>query len=792
MPISVSQQLNTLSLPLEGGAASSCNFCADRLCAAVNGLAGVVTAQIQSATSTLRVEYDPSHISPQVVTDEARRTQTQLADLYTHRTYQVSGMDCAHCAESLEQMARTLPGVAGATVHFTAARLQVEFDARQGRGLAEIEQRAANMGFPLTESGERNSQSEAPNTTPWLLSPAGGATLSLGFLVAGLLSEYAFHAPELAQRTLFGASMVLGGYRFARAGLVALSSRTLNTNLLMAIAAVGAVVIGHWGEAAMTVALYAIGLALEGAAMDRTRRSLRALMDAYPNEAVRQMPDGTCQTVPVSELAVGDLVRVVPGERIPADGSIMAGASAVNEAAITGESIPADRTTGDHVFAGSINGPGALIIRVDVPPSESALSRMLALVEEAQGRKAPLQTVVERFGRVYTPTVLVVAIALAVLGPLLQPGVNWIYRALTLLVVSCPCALIIATPVAYVSALARAARGGALVKGGVYLEAMATAKQVFIDKTGTLTLGALRVTRILTEADGPESEGEVLRQVAALEQYSEHPIARAIVAEAEARGVVVPPAEGVTAVPGRGIQGRVAGEMIHVGNRAFLNTEKIPLPDVWADRDGELAASGNTTLLVAVGGTVRAILAVADTIRPEAAAVVAALQHSGRSVVMLTGDNAAVGKAVGSAVGITDVRAGLLPEDKLNAVRTATEQGETVFVGDGLNDAPALAAATVGIGMGTGTAAALEAADIGLLQSDLGRLHELVQLSEATRDIVRVNIAISIGAVVLLLLATLMGNLSLPLGVIGHEGSALLVIANGVRLLTPRLLPLKQ
>jgi Cd2+/Zn2+-exporting ATPase len=789
-------RLDSLSLPLRRRGADSCGLCADRLRDAVAQFDGVECAQVNASIGTLTVAFDPAAVSGEALIEGARRLEDDIAAQFLHQTYTVDGMDCAHCADGLEQMARAVSGVVSASVQFSAGRMRIEYDSVNPNAIEQIVRRARGMGFTLTE-GDVSPTAADDASSPvrwrsWAASPAVRAGVSVAFLAFGLLLEHLIRAPEAVTRVLYGASILAGGSRFALAGLAALRQRVLGTNLLMALAAIGALAIGHWEEAAMVISLYSVGVALEGAATDRTRRSLLALIDARPAEALVQRSNLRQETVPSDQLVVGDLLVVKPGAKIAADGVIVSGASAVSEAAITGESLPKDRGRGDTIYAGSINGTGSLLVRVTAPAADSTLARLLHLVEEAQAQKAPTQAFVERFGRVYTPAVLLIAVLVALVGPLIVPGANWVYRALTLLVVACPCALIIATPVAYVSAIARAARGGVLVKGGVYLEGLAAARHVFLDKTGTLTTGTLRVCDIFATEEGPDAEWELLNLAAAMEQHSEHPIARAVVASAEKRNAVFVEATDAVAVPGRGIIASVAGEEALVGNAALLAERGVPIPSALAEAEARFAAEGKTTLLVALGGSAWGMLAVADTVRPEAGGAVAALQQAGRMVTMLTGDNAAVARMVGESVGVTDYRAALLPEEKLAGVQEAIRTGQSaVFVGDGINDAPALAAATVGVAMGSGgTAAALEAADLALMGDDLMRLPWAVRLAEATRGIVRFNIFLSVAAVILLLTATLAGHLSLPLGVLGHEGSALIVILNGVRLLSPRATPL--
>jgi Cd2+/Zn2+-exporting ATPase len=479
----------TLSLPLRGSVAAACAACADRLTAAVRLLPGVASAALDERAGRLSVEIDPAHVSPDAVGEQVKRIAGELADEWEHRIYRVGGMDCASCAASIETALNRLPGVS-ATVNFPAARLRVEH-ARGGSVSAEIEGRVRTLGFtvePDARGGaavrdlptatapagetccgghdhEHGHEHAAPTAKPRVSPDVLRVTASGLLLAAGLVLEHGL-GWERASAFVFAASMLAGGYRFALAGLRALRLRTVGTNLLMAVAAVGAGFIGQWAEAAAVVFLYALGETLEGAAMERTRRSLRTLIEAAPADATVVEDGGATRTVAAADLAPGDTILVRPGSRVAADGVIVSGASEVAEAAITGESLPRAKGTGDSVYAGSVNGAGALTVRVTATAEDSTLARILHLVEEAQGRKAPAQAFVERVGRVYTPAVIVAAVLLAVVGPLVAPGPNYVYRALTLLVVACPCALVIATPVAYVTAIARAARSGVLVKGG--------------------------------------------------------------------------------------------------------------------------------------------------------------------------------------------------------------------------------------------------------------------------------------------------------------------------------------
>lgn len=792
----------SVTITLRGSIADACVSCADRLVSAVESIPGVTQVTLSSGTATLRVAFDAAQISAEEVKARTDGEASRLAAEFGHQTYQIQGMDCANCALSVEKTVSSVPGVLRASVNFAAARMHVEHQRPGGSDAAAvtalIEKRVRDLGFGLSRSDDG---ADADSSGADQHSHDHGATrkrdlvrvgVSGGLLAVGVLMEHLpglrGTVPTFVTTALYAVSLALGGWKFAVSGVRGLRQRIVGTNLLMAVAAIGAACLGEWSEAAAVVFLYAVGEALEGVAMDRTRRSLAALVEAAPSEALVQHP-GTLkqETVSVSRLALGDVLVVKPGTKLAADGMIVSGESALTEAAITGESLPHDKKRGDTVFAGSVNGNGSLLVRVTALPQDSTLARILHLVEDAQSKKAPAQALVERFGRVYTPIVLVSALLIALAGPFIAPQINWVYRALTLLVVACPCALVIATPVAYVSGIARAARSGVLVKGGAYLEALASCRSIALDKTGTLTTGEPMVSDIFP-ASGVSTD-ELLTVAAAAEMSSSHPIAATIVREAAKLGLQVLPTTDAQAVPGRGVTATIDGDLVLVGTPDLLSQRGVAIPEDIQVEAQRLSGMGGTTLLVARRSRVLGVIAVSDSLRPEAIQSVADLRRLGLTLTILTGDSDGAARRVASLVKIDDVRAALLPEDKLAAVREMTARGERpAFVGDGINDAPALAASSVGIAMGTGgTAAALEAADIALMQSDLSRLPWAIRLARATRLVVLQNVILALGTVAVLLVATFTGRLLLPVGVVGHEASALIVILNGLRLLSPRL-----
>jgi Cd2+/Zn2+-exporting ATPase len=584
----------------------------------------------------------------------------------------------------------------------------------------------------------------------------------------------------------YGLSIVSGGIYSIRRALQAARSLSLDINVLMLVAVCGAIALGQWSEGAAVVFLFALAQLLEARAMERARGAIRALMDLTPVEAlVRDAATGAFRRVPVDEISVGDTVVVKPGEKIPLDGRVAAGESHVNQAPVTGESLPAEKRTGDEVFAGTINGRGALDVRVTRLRGDSTLARIIDMVERAQAARAPSQTFVQRFARIYTPAVLAIALVIGLLPPLLLGAswAGWIYRALVLLVISCPCALVISTPVSVVSALAAAARKGVLIKGGAHLERLAAVRCVAFDKTGTLTKGELRVVDVASLNGAPPER--ILQLAASLEQHSEHPIGAAIVARAREEAIGLSAVERFEALPGLGAEAFVDGTRVVVGNHRLFETRGACSAGVHARIEAAVAAGGRTTVIVGAEQPI-GIIAVSDTLRESARDAVRMLRgHGVTHVAMLTGDHEAAARALGEAAGVDEVRAGLLPADKVHAVEELRRRhGTLAMVGDGINDAPALAAADVGFAMGVaGSAAALETADVALMSDELLKIPYALRLSRATVRNIRMNIAFSLGLKGAFLVMAVMGVATLWMAVVADMGASLIVIANALRLL---------
>lgn len=630
----------------------------------------------------------------------------------------------------------------------------------------------------------RSGQAPPRRRTRILALPEARWALAALVLFLAALPPYLLDAPAWLWGPLFAATYATGGWEPGWEGLKALRHRTLDVDLLMVVAALGAASIGQVLDGALLIVIFATSGALEAIATARTADSVRGLLDLAPETAARIADDGTEETVPAGSLAVGDVVLVRPGERVGADGRVLDGASDVDQATITGEPMPAAKRPGDEVFAGTLNGSGALRVKVERDPSESVIARIVAMVEEAAETKAPTQLFIEKVEQRYSLG-MVAATVLIFVVPLLAGSDlrSTLLRAMTFMIVASPCAVVLATMPPLLSAMANAGRHGVLVKSAVVMERLGRIDAVALDKTGTLTEGTPRLTD-LRPLDGSGLDGTALLRLAAAAEYpSEHPLARAVVDAARARGLDLPPAEGFSATPGTGVTATVDGRAVAVGSPTrLLDDPGHPA----ATSAAALEEEGRTTVVVLVGGRPAGVLGIADRLRPEAAAATRALAGlTGRAPVLLTGDNPRAAARVAAEAGITDVRAGLLPEDKVAAVRGLQDDGARVLVvGDGVNDAPALAAAHTGIAMGrAGSDLALETADAVVVRDELAAVPTVVNLSRRARSLVIQNLVVAGTFIAVLAVWDLAGTLPLPLGVAGHEGSTVLVGLNGLRLL---------
>jgi Zn2+/Cd2+-exporting ATPase len=695
----------------------------------------------------------------------------------TAERYRVEGMDCASCAKTVEKAVAAMAGVRAAHVSFGNATLAVEGDV----GPDQVQAVVSHAGYRAQPLSRRRAE---PQTPFWRRDARSVSTVASVVLLAFAVAATLVGASAAVAEPLYLTSMAVGGWPIARAALAGLRRRSFDMNVLMTLAAVGAVGIGSYAEGAWVLVLFAVGTTLESFAFDRSRRSIAELMDLAPEQARVLADDGSEHLAPVEEVTVGTRFLVRPGERIPLDGVVVDGASSVDEAPITGESVPVDKQPDSKVFAGTLNAQGALTVRTSSSAGESTLARVVALVEEAQGSRAPSERFVDRFARIYTPLVFAAALTVVVVPVALGGSVDtWLYRALALLIVACPCSLVISIPVAVVSAVGRAAREGVLIKGGQALEDLARVSTVTIDKTGTLTAGTPELADVVV-LDGADAD-VALQLVAAVERRSEHPLGESLLRAARARGLRVAEPEAFEALPGRGVLARVGGRELWAGGPRLAAEHLGSTPEAVRG----LEARGQTAIVLGEGERPLAIFGLADEPRPEAPAAIANLRQAGiGQVVMLTGDNERVAAAVAKLVGVDEFRAGLLPADKLHAVEELNAaRGPVAMVGDGINDAPALAAASVGIAMGAaGSDVALQSADVALMSDDLTRLPDALTGARQATRVMRQNVIASLVVKAIFVVLAPLGLVTLVLAVAADMGMSLLVTLNGLRLLRRR------
>ena len=707
-----------------------------------------------------------------------------ICELHAESTFRIEGMDCHEEVAILERRFRHLPGLEDFAADLMGQRLHVKYDAAR-LSAAAIADAVADTGMRAFLHREVAAAGSEPQTrVRRILVWTSGAALAIGMALQATGVGAGADASGRLVQGLFMASLAAGVGATARRAWFAVRAGSLDINVLMIVAASGAAILGEWSEAATVVFLFGFAQALEARTLDRARHAIRALIGLTPADALVRDANGE-HRVPVEQVAVGAVIVVRPGEKIPLDGNVVKGQSAVNQAPITGESLPVEKAPGAGVFAGTINGRGALEVRVTRLGRDTTLGRIIHLVERAQAQRAPAQTLVERFARVYTPAVIGLAAAVAVVPPLAVHASweAWLYRALVLLVVSCPCALVISTPVSIVAALAAAARKGVLIKGGVHLETTNRIACVAFDKTGTLTRGRPEVVEIV--AFEGASTSSVVALAASVEQRSTHPIAQAILDHASSAGIAAPAADDVTVIAGRGARGVVGDRQVLLGNRRLFEEQSL-----WSgalqDRIAAFDAAGLTAVLVARDREPVGIIAVADRPRESAREAVDRLRAQGVAwIVMLTGDSLGTANAIAAELGVDQVHAELLPEDKVAAIEELRRaHGAVAMVGDGVNDAPALALADVGIAMGAaGSDAALETADVALMADDLLRIPFAFRLSRATVRNIRTNLAISIVLKAAFVAAAVGGVATLWMAVLADTGASVLVIANALRLL---------
>lgn len=707
--------------------------------------------------------------------------------LESKNVYRVEGFTCANCAGKFEKNVKELPGVQDAKVNFGASKIAVYGDAT----IEELEKAGAFENLKVTpENAVRESRPAISEETkePFYKKHSTLLYSSL-FIVFGYVSQYVNGEENLITLLLFATSILVGGWSLLKTGLQNLTRFEFDMKTLMTIAVIGAAIIGEWAEVSLVVILFAISEALERFSMDRARQSIRSLMDIAPKEALVRR-NGQEMMIHVDDIAVGDIMIVKPGQKIAMDGVVVSGYSAVNQAAITGESVPVGKTVDDEVFAGTLNEEGLLEVKVTKLVDDTTIAKIIHLVEEAQGERAPSQAFVEKFAKYYTPIIMVVAALVAVVPPLFFDGswATWIYQGLAVLVVGCPCALVISTPISIVSAIGNAAKKGVLIKGGVYLEEIGALKAIAFDKTGTLTKGVPVVTDF-TVLSNKTKESELLSIITALEYRSQHPLASAIMRKAEEENISYADVivDDFTSITGRGIKGAVNGTTFYVGNpKLFKELPAVRFSNEQEQLVTTLQNQGKTAMVVGTDNEILAVIAVADEVRESSKEVIQKLHQLGiNKTIMLTGDNKGTASAIGGHVGVSDVQAELLPQDKLDFIKQLrSEYGKVAMVGDGVNDAPALAASTVGIAMGgAGTDTALETADVALMGDDLRKLPFTVKLSRKALNIIKSNITFAIGIKFIALLLVIPGWLTLWIAILSDMGATLLVALNGLRLM---------
>ena len=702
--------------------------------------------------------------------------------------YRVQGFSCANCAGKFEGNVQKLPDVTDAKVNFGASKISVYGTAT----IDQLEQAGAFENLkvtPETKIGVTNQNSEDIKEEDPFLKKYSTLLYSILLIAFGFISMTVNGNDNILTPLLFIASMLIGGSNMLKTGLINLTKLEFDMRTLMTVAVIGGVLIGEWAEVAIVVVLFAISEALERFSMERARKSISSLMDIVPKEALIKR-NGHEQLIHVDDIMVNDVMIVKPGQKISMDGIITSGHSSVNQAAITGESLPVEKSNNDEVFAGTLNEEGFLEVKITKLIEDTTISKIIHLVEEAQGERAPAQAFVDKFAKYYTPAIMVLALLVATVPPLFfnAEWSTWVYQGLAVLVVGCPCALVISTPISIVSAIGNAAKHGVLIKGGIHLEEMGSLKTIAFDKTGTLTKGVPALTdyKVL---DSDTNGTELMSIVSALENRSQHPLASAIIKKADSmnadyNNIVI---NHFSSITGRGIQGDVNNETYYIGSPALFT--ELNTPNFNSELQQEVTAlqeHGKTVMLAGTSDKVLALIAVADEVRETSKRVIQKLHEVGiDKTVMLTGDNQSTAKAIAEHVGVSDVQSELMPEDKLNAINKLKEKYKHVgMVGDGVNDAPALAASTVGIAMGgAGTDTALETADVALMGDDLQKLPFTVKLSRKTLNIIKANITFAIAIKVLALLLVIPGWLTLWIAILSDMGATILVALNSLRLI---------
>lgn len=731
-----------------------------------------------------KVKEEHTHQEEEVCTDgcdtheHVPTSDKQLTNAAKAEEYRLENLNCASCAIQFEENLKAIPNVQGVHLNFGASKLAIEGDVT----IEQLEEAGAFDGIKVRKASERKSLTPS---VPWYKRKENIVTIISGILVAigwVISSQQSQTAPWAI--AFFASAILIGGYDIFKVGFKNLSKFEFDIKTLMTIAVIGAAIIQEWKEAAVVVVLFAISEALEAYSMNKSRKSIEGLMDIAPPTAVVRR-NGEYVELDTEDIVVGDILIVKPGQKIAMDGVVVKGTSTINEAAITGESVPALKRVGDDVYAGTMNEEGGLEVEVTTLVNDTTIAKIIHLVEEAQAEKAPSQKFVDRFAKYYTPAIIIIALLVMFVPPLVTgaPWVDWIYLGLAVLVVGCPCALVVSTPVAIVTAIGNAARQGVLIKGGVHLEETGRIKAVAFDKTGTLTKGYPEVTDYVPVDTFDRKE--VLEAIVAVEGMSQHPLSRAIVTYGGVEGVHRNEAEGFQSVTGKGVHATYNGNDVAVGSLRWAQELSV-VPESSIERAHLLQAEGKSVMAIVIEGVFAGLIAVADPVREESKEVIQKLKDIGiEHVVMLTGDHEVTAKAIAKDIGLTDVEASLMPEDKLTAIKKLkAKYGNVAMVGDGINDAPALAAADIGIAMGgAGTDTALETADVALMADDLEKLPYTIKLSRKTLRIIKENIMFALGLKIIALLLVIPGWLTLWIAIFADMGATLLVVFNSLRLL---------
>ncbi len=753
--------------------------CLNRLETSFQNHKGILRAHLEREKSPvdLCLHYDPNLLSLSEVKRIAQQAGAKIINRFHHDSIAIENMDCSDCSLVIEHSVGRMDGVLSVNVNYPTEKMWVEYDS-QKITRSHIEKRVRSLGYQIPLNG---MQARIQENRELIFSLLSGLSLLIGWL-----GETFFGFPSFLSIGFYIAAYVLGGWDISRHAWHALREKHFDTDGLMIVAAIGAAFLGEFAEGALLLFLFSLGHSLEERALNRARKAVSALGELTPKTALVKR-DGKEQELPVESIQLGDVAVIRPGVRIPVDGVIVDGSSGIDQSSVTGESLPVDKTVGETVFAGTVNGEGALEVKVTRLAKDSTLSRVMKMVEEAQAQKSPTQQTVEKFERVFVPAVLILTALVIVVPPLFgYPFRESFLRAMTLLVAASPCALALGTPASILAGVAQAARNGVLVKGGAHLENLGRLKAIAFDKTGTVTHGRPVVTDVVLNQASRRKEADLLSIAAGVESRSAHPLAQAIVKAAQTQGVPASPVDEVDSLTGRGLKALMNGKTIWIGNQKLMDEAGAVLSTEMIQQAEALQAAGKMLMWIAEEKSALGLIALADTLRKEAAPTMNALKKIGvQHTIMLTGDNARSASAIAKEIGLTEFRADLMPENKLTIIRDlVNEYGQVAMIGDGVNDAPALANATVGIAMGgAGTDVALETADIALMGDDLSKLPFAVGLGRATRNIIVQNLFIALSVIALLIVTSITGIVTIGVAVILHEGSTLLVVANALRLL---------